>query len=251
MTFVKVERALLERLTLAIGWFSQRGYEEPYTLLRGSYEEGNWKDSPGRLFPELSKAGFNSLRNLSWNELVDQSTDAMRSGGDESHLPRLVSVIVELLQHPYGQNVLAGDTLRRLRKAVLLPDELAKVSATAAVELKCGHCGKPFVEGEMATFTGHERVPYFACSRCVNPSYSACAKAGCDGSGEMDYKAIAKAVSKADCGQHNAKPAVEPIPNDIRVGGAPPPMPDPPEWRVVGQEPRVARELRPRRGGLR
>lgn len=267
MTFVKIDRALLERLTLAVGYLGHRGYDEPYTVLRNSFEEGNWRDSPGRLFPELSRLGFNSLRNLSWNELTDQANDAMKGGGDETHLPRLVSVIVELLQHPYGQNVLAGDTLKRLRKSVLLPEELAKVSASAAQELKCGHCGKPFAEGEMATFTGNERVPYFACSRCVNPSYASCGKSGCEGSGEIDYKALAKVVSKSDCGQHG--PKVEPIPEEVRRGGIVveqgnpfenQPMPAPPEveWRAVGQAPmrdrveneviRRLRERRPRAG---
>jgi len=278
MSFIKIERVLLERLTLAIGWLSHRGYDEPYTLIRNSYEEGNWREGAGRTFPELGRTGFNALRNLSWNEMIDQCTDAMKSGGDETHLPRLVSVIVDLLQHPYGQNVLAGDTLKRLRKSVLLPEELAKVSATAAIELKCGHCGKPFVEGEMATFVGNERIPYFSCSRCVNPSYASCSKAGCDGSGEIDYKAIAKAIGKSDCGQHTAegKPKVEAIPEEVRRGGqvhiepadgrlgnpfddrpGNGPMPAPPDaadWRVIGRDaPQVNQQLNARRrrpGGI-
>jgi hypothetical protein len=275
MSFIKVERTLLERLTLAIGWLSHRGYDEPYTLLRNSYEEGNWREGPGRLFPDLTRNGFNSLRHVSWTDLIDQSTEAMKSAGDETHLPRLVSVIVAPLQHPYGQNVLAGDTLKRLRKSVLLPEELAKVSANAAVELKCGGCGKPFVEGEMATFSGNERVPFFSCSRCCNPSYASCGKAGCDGSGEIDHKAISKAVSKADCGQHTAegKPKVEAIPEEVRRGGVriepadgrlgnpfeghpddAPAVPPEVEWRQIGREPadvrgEVNRRLR-RPGGI-
>lgn len=221
MSFIKIERKLVERLTLLIQAVAQRGYDEPYALIRTAYEEGNWKQSVGILFQNLTRDGFNEVRHLEYRTIIDQCTEALTNSSGESHLPQLVNTIVEYLQHPYAQNALAGETLKRLRKAVLFPDELAKVNANAANELKCGGCGKPFVHGEIAIFTNGDRgQPTFCCSRCNPPSYAACGKHGCDGSGVIDPKAMARSLAKTDCGMHQPEKADKPfdIPDEVRRG---------------------------------
>jgi hypothetical protein len=214
-----MDRTLAERLTLILSYMAHRGgYDEPYSLIRTSYEDGNWKDNVGLLFQDLTRNGFGSIRHLDFQTLIDQCTDALKSAGDEAHLPTLVNTIVELLQHPYAQNALAGDTLKRLRKAVLFPEELAKVSANAHLELRCSSCGKPFTTGDMCTFVGDERHAGFACSRCQHPVSAGCNKYGCENSGQIDSKAMSKLVAKADCGQHIDMPKLDAIPEEVRRG---------------------------------
>ena len=219
MSVIKMDRTLAERLTLILNYVAFRGgYDDPYSLIRTAYEDGNWKENRDLLFQDITRNGYSSLRDLEFRTLVDQCTDVLKSSSDESHLPKLVNTIVELLQYPYAQNVLAGDTLRRLRKAVLFPEEMAKVSANAHLELKCASCGKPLATGEMCTYVGDDRSVGFMCSRCQHPSQATCNKYGCECSGPIDSKAIAKIVAKADCGQHDGAPKLEDIPDEVRRG---------------------------------
>lgn len=220
MQVIKINRELAERLVLLAAYMARGGYDSPYTAIRSAYEEGDWKHRTGELFPELSRNGYSSMKNLTFAEMVDQGVDALMSSASESHFPQLVSTIVDLLQQPYCQNVMAGDTLRRLRKAVLFPEELAKVSANANKELKCGNCGKPLVNGEMVTFMEDGRMTTFVCSRCQPPSYAACHQTSCEHVAPIDARVLAKSLSKTDCGMHDGKKPTPEIPQEIRVGRA-------------------------------
>lgn len=216
-SIIKMDRALAERLTLLVAYMANRGgYDDPYSVIRASYEDGGWKDSVGLLFREITKNGYSSIRDVEFKHIIDAATDALKNSYGEEHLPALVSTIVELLQQPYGNNVLAGETLKRLRKAVLFPEEMAKISANAQNELKCATCGKPFCTGEMATFSPGDRGEVrFLCVLCATPTHTSCAKCR-EGSGPIDHRALAKTLAKSDCGC--AGPKAADIPEEVRRG---------------------------------
>lgn len=249
MSIIKIERSLLEKVTLLLGWYSWNRDDDAYSLMRNAYENGAWNRSRAEVFSSVSLEGFSSLR-VRMRDLVEELSEVLvsKEAGD-SHYPQLVQTIVTLLQHPYGQNVLSGDTLKRLRKAVLFPEELAKVHAEAHKELKCGICGKPFVHGEMTTFIQERADPEFVCSRCSIPTMAACSKPDCESSMEVNARSLSNLLNKNVCGGHDPankeKTKVEPIPEDVRRGGifldeAVPPV-VPPNWQDVGQQARPFR----------
>jgi hypothetical protein len=252
MSSIKMDRRLTERLTLLLANMVSHGYDSPYSMLRDAYESNSkLRNKASELFPELTRSGFSSLRDLTWEDMLEECTDLLQSGGGAEgvdHFPALIAKIVELLQAPHGREVLAGDTLKRLRKAVLFPEEMATIAANAAKELHCSGCGHPFAEIELAT---HSEGNFF-CTRCLTPTSTACIKPACDGAGELDHRGLQKMINKSLCNQHNGKPAVEPIPAEIRaglgaaIGGAPgglgqhpfgePAPPNMPQWIEAGQQ---------------
>lgn len=128
--------------------------------------------------------------------------------GTESDDGTLVDSIVETLNLPYAKNVLTGRNLELLKRAILLPEEMAKIgSVLAQRELSCGSCGHRFVAGEMARLYPDGRGNNsFDCTRCGKPLFMACDK--CDeGTVQIDHKKIANMFRKPVlCERHQPSP---------------------------------------------
>ena len=87
----------------------------------------------------------------------------------------LIDTIVSMLQLPYGRNVIGGETLRKLRNAILNPEELQKFKTRVlSGELCCGDCGKTLTNYEMVTFVKDNNSVRFLCTNCVTPRVKAC-----------------------------------------------------------------------------
>lgn len=90
----------------------------------------------------------------------------------------LIDLMVQTLQLPHVQNVLAGGRLNQLKKAILLPSEFgALAERVRAREMSCGHCGSQFRDGEAVTLrhSGDRTSPGIVyCAACVKPDVIVC-----------------------------------------------------------------------------
>jgi hypothetical protein len=119
------------------------------------------------------------LREPSWqggrrglDDFIEVSAKLL--GREEGAADRdLIDTIVRVLGFPYARNSLSGQTLTRLRDAILLPEEITKAKAAIAKEAFCAACGHPLQNGEMATFKNDGYGKAFYCTRCARPSYVA------------------------------------------------------------------------------
>lgn len=126
--------------------------------------------------------------------LIKQLTEDYSVRGEKD----LIDQIVQTLQLPYGRNALSGETMRRLRQALLLPSEMGGLlHRLRAREMSCGQCGNPLHDRESVTYvrTGEGEF-VFTCHRCAPPLTVSCA--ACDGTSPLSQKATT-AMSKMLC----------------------------------------------------
>lgn len=116
-------------------------------------------------------------------------------GGGETDL---IDRIVTALQTPFTRNVLSGESLSRLRNALLLPSEAGGLIARlTSKEMSCGSCGKPLHDGESVTLSRDARHgQVILCHRCVAPQSVPCAT--CEGTASLSTKAM-NAMSRMQC----------------------------------------------------
>lgn len=115
----------------------------------------------------------------------------------------LIDVIVKTLQLPYARSAISGKALSDIRKALLLPSEMAGLTALKQRELSCLSCGHKFVDGEMTTVTQMDNGVNVGlwCTNCSRPKYVACSK--CEESTELS-KPVGRALAKTkfECAKH-------------------------------------------------
>ena len=86
----------------------------------------------------------------------------------------LIELIVKTLQLPHARAALSGKALEQLKRAILLPDERAKLNEIIeAKELACIGCGRRLQRGEMMMYAGDGQ---FFCHNCEIPNIVACSK---------------------------------------------------------------------------
>jgi hypothetical protein len=202
---IKLSRAVVERMVLLCVYSKRHDYRCNDMLEQGLSIPLPKKENQRRVLHHVYEVeGLVSEKN-NWDFLLSEMIDALLSApGTTSHHGSLIDQIVELLKEPYSRNVLSGKTLNALRRAILLPEEMAKVAEAFRKELACAACGKTFVNTEMAIFEAGPPVAFF-CTRCTIPSFAACkVSSNCDGVSPLDQKALAKAIgNKPDCGEHS------------------------------------------------
>lgn len=123
---------------------------------------------------------------LTWTEIINEIAAQIhqRMGlqlkpgtGDKD----LIDTIVRTIQLPHCRSMLSGEALNNLRRALLLPDELAGLNERLkAEELSCCGCGKRLATREMVTIVNdggdrNNRAVSLLCAGCYLPEYIACA----------------------------------------------------------------------------
>lgn len=259
---VKINRGVVERMLIACGYLQAQGYN-----CLGFFQDAARTPipeipNPGETLVGITRQGItNKSSYIKWPDLINHFKEQLELPTDttDKHHPTLINLIIDLISGSYSRNVLSGGNLRSLRKAVLFPEELVKVSESAKRDLACATCGKPFIQGEMATAMMAEdgtNAMIFTCVVCACPTHAAChhrdSSTGlhCDESQEIDTRIISKILGKAICGAHNPKQKPEPQPNV-----APTPR-QPPEtlaenWVTIGREAAATRQDQIREGVAR
>ena len=119
-------------------------------------------------------------RHRSSFEEIDEVIESLRksleasSHQDYTGDADLIDLIVNTLQLPHAKATLSGKLLEQLKKAILLPDERAKLTEMVeAKELACEGCGRQLQRGEMMMYAGYGT---FFCHNCEIPNVVACHK---------------------------------------------------------------------------
>lgn len=158
--------------------------EKPNDILRyfrngdapRSTKNVNERDEAHRTYIRLQNQGFNlhyDFTNLI-GELGEQLAHADHPQADHN----IIDEVISLLNLPYVRNTINAEAIRRLRKAVLIPEEAASLTVKLdRLELHCGGCQALLQEGEMVTLhvgegRNAERIIY--CTRCRVPEYMPC-----------------------------------------------------------------------------
>lgn len=157
---------------------------------------------------------------MRWPHTVSET---LLKGLAEEDKPRgdadLIDQMVRAIQLPHARNVLSGESMRRLRNAVLLPSELGGLSARlTAREMSCAQCGFPLHDRESVTMmrTG-DGAQTIVCHRCAPPQVVPCAS--CEETASLSSKAMS-AMSRMQCPVCSAKkaPAVKsPAPEEVEL----------------------------------
>jgi hypothetical protein len=100
---------------------------------------------------------------------------------EEPDDPSLIDRIVEILQLPFGRQILSRRTLDALRGAVLNQAEMTHFEAvTRQREITCFRCDHRFHANEAVTVVQTAGGDFnFYCRKCWTPLYVACAHAEC------------------------------------------------------------------------
>lgn len=91
----------------------------------------------------------------------------------------LVDKLVEILKLPYIDNRMSVTTLRRLREAILLPDEMRDVSRMMNEQWSCTDCGVSMQAGDLVTLKVGGRLSAYpvlqlSCLRCSEGKHVMC-----------------------------------------------------------------------------
>lgn len=81
----------------------------------------------------------------------------------------LIEQVADVLTQALARNTLHPALLRRLRDAILIPDERVKVLAEMR-SFACAQCGTPLVDGEAVTVRIQEGIPSVMCAKCRTPT---------------------------------------------------------------------------------
>lgn len=150
-------------------------------------------------------------------EIIKELTTQVNQN-EATHDGPLIDQVVRLLGLPYGRNVLSGKTLTALRRAVLFPEEMAKLGERLhGTEYSCSGCGVAFTDREAVTFRIVEGFPTLSCSKCITPSYTHC-KSCTDGVVQIDKRTqggLQKGQVCLNCKEGGEKPPPAPEP-DLR-----------------------------------
>lgn len=148
-------------------------------------------------------------------------------GGGESDL---LDQIVRAIQLPYARNVISGESMRRLRSAILLPSEQAGlVSRLRQREMACSNCGIALHDRESVTLLAgvDGSLTTIACHRCTPPTSVPCVS--CEQVAALSTKAM-NAMSRMQCPAcQEAKTAKTP-PVQPEADPEPEVAPAPPLW---------------------
>lgn len=141
--------------------------------LHNTKEKPEWSRTTQNVFDIMTSEDFEFDSNKVLDDLSTQINQQANSRGHESDL---IETFVKILKTPRGLNILSGKTLDQLRKAILLPDELAGLKQRLQKEeLHCGSCGSLLHRGEMLTLGVESGGGVIvSCGTCIVPRLVKC-----------------------------------------------------------------------------
>lgn len=179
-----------------------------------------WPDEIRTVVKASTFLGYTAPDSL--DDLIKTTVDQLlainveRKSGEDGNL---INAIVRILQLPFSRNMIgSGNTLKALRTALLLPEEMGGlVRRLEARELTCVGCSRPLRQEEMVTISQDGQGVMLMCHACMRPTVMACDHEGCTGHAGLDKKYRAMHKKTVDCGGH----AVDAETGEIQQGVAP------------------------------
>lgn len=163
------------------------------------------------------------LEEPSLYDMIMELSAILGQSGKQDGFPEtdFLDALVKVLGDRWGRNLIHYDTFQKVQKAILMPEELASLTAALRNDPpKCFSCGHVFMNGEVATFVreGRDIPPAMACIKCVQPSVVVCSTCN-NSSVQMDrgmVKVLKRVVKCSEC-QMNEKVVQAPPPQDLFV----------------------------------
>lgn len=123
--------------------------------------------------PSADPPTFDSLIKTLVSQLRAKVYGDSRKEGD------LIDRLVRALGLPYSRNVIGGSTMDALKKALLLPEELAGLNKRLTEKEKsCGMCGHNMERGDLASIFYDGTGYIIVCANCSTPSHLPCGYCG-------------------------------------------------------------------------
>jgi hypothetical protein len=147
--------------------------------------------------PGLASASLDQML----EELAEQLSGSSGSSEDRASDGDLIDQLVFILGLPFIRNVLSADVIQDLRRALLIPAEMAPlVERLKTREWSCFRCQHIFVYGEMITIGGDGHEIVLICSRCQRPKLMSCDH--CVRQARFSAKFVKTLGTLVDCGGH-------------------------------------------------
>lgn len=193
------------------------------------HEEGEARDRARFMHDLMEGPDVGTLQEI-MDAIYIQLRDEQRD--DKTNMD-LIDEIVRTLGLPFCRNTLSGETINRLRKAILLPDERAGlVKRLRERSMSCSNCGHQFHNGEMGTLYYDGREHVILCTNCHRPTQVACHTCGGTHSADIaDTQVLNDAIFGTRCTRCEG---TERIHTEVgATGDAPPANPFRPPWPRV------------------
>ncbi len=192
---IKLFKGVVQQLLLVMAYLSDRGYSMQ-DVRRGMEDEWGGRvpnQRNGLQTPEnwaavrgvMTALEEGVLEQGTFSSLFDDLVLTLKAKG--KHSQDLIDALVDVVKSPYSRNVLSGNALSALRKALLLPDEMAGLTQRLRKrEMACAMCGHEFQQGETVTIYSEREAIVIVCCSCYFPSLMRCSK--CSGCAEIPQK---------------------------------------------------------------
>lgn len=179
MSFVRIYKDQAKALLTTLIYLRQNGMEFADALSR-AYNDGRPNTVDAAMWEVIirgpARGDGNSYRLPSLNEVIEVLWSQITGDvdGQKQHAgdKRLIDQLVEVLQMPRSRNILSGKALDSMRKALLIPSEMAGLNSRLEHrELHCVGCGRTMENGEMMTLRQegqHDWSTY--CAACFQPT---------------------------------------------------------------------------------
>jgi len=140
-----------------------------------------------------------SLGNI--DEVMKDVADVLNQQ-DQNYDRELIDQMIAILKSAYPSNVLAGKTMDKLMKAILLPEELTALRETVRkAEMHCVLCGRQVDNGELVTLVTRDGGAGLTCLECKPPSIMKCYHPDCTDNVPVPLKMI-EMIGTARCAKH-------------------------------------------------
>ena len=225
---IRIFKDTAELYLLCLAFIKYQGYDVGDILyfFKDSKHIGNWhgstRDTLTSAWRNLSSGG--SIIGTHMVDHVDKlSEQIVKVNANLANKDgMIIDKVVELTAMSFGRNCIPSGTLTSLRKAVLLPNEIAEVDQKLLLhETYCTECGTLLHSGELVTLhvsDNKSRERTLRCVNCMPPTLIACRK--CNEAYNIPKK-VAAILSKHLCPDCTAPEAGKAKASIAAVGIAP------------------------------
>lgn len=204
---VKITREMAERLLCLLAYVHAycqhpegEAVNKGYQVARDMVTDRGHK--PNRTLQHTAVRGLDA-KHIQPDDLFNELVAALHDY--EEGASNIISSMVDILSGSNNMNSMVGENIRALRRAILLPSEMAKVQEMLRKEMRCLHCASPLVNGQMVTATDRQGDGMgFYCTTCYAPTSIACGS-GCNDVAPIDDGIMHNMIRKAKCPLHGGK----------------------------------------------
>lgn len=206
---VRVFRELVEFNILAFSILKDNGYTTSNIIQRfknGTCPETGSDDDRRKayaVYRALGESGFSYHATLP--SLIDEMHELVKNPKGSNMDGMVIDEVVELLGLSFARNQISNKVIKRLRRMLLFPEEIATIQARVEqAETHCAGCNREIIDQEMVTLSRDGENVQLYCIICVPPSYVPCR--GCQGVSDTPksvYQNLKKVTTCPTCNGKN------------------------------------------------